>query len=259
MIQSSSPTFIEHVPKRLPKNTTQSVPIVPMKFVVISDTHLLHDLLIIPNGDVLIHCGDFTNLGLSAEVEMFFQFLVDKCDSKFEHVIMIVGNHEWAPDVVVGTKFNIFFSPENQKKLHAKYHLLLDDTITIKDKNQNAIKIHGTRYRGAWAFPVFFKDKRKKTTFEIPSDIDILLTHFPCNKNKLDIIYDGTSRGSEELTMLLESDNYFTNLKIHCFGHNHDGRGFYYDTTKDRLYINAVSVIGDKRDKIVEQPFVFEF
>lgn len=91
MIQSSSPTFIEHVPKRLPKNTTQSVPIVPMKFVVISDTHLLHDLLIIPNGDVLIHCGDFTNLGLSAEVEMFFQFLVDKCDSKFEHVIMIVG------------------------------------------------------------------------------------------------------------------------------------------------------------------------
>jgi predicted phosphodiesterase len=31
-----------------------------MRLVLISDTHMVHDTLDIPAGDVLIHAGDFT-------------------------------------------------------------------------------------------------------------------------------------------------------------------------------------------------------
>lgn len=65
----------------------------PLRFVVISDTHLLHDMVEVHQytGDVLIHCGDFTNKGTKAEVDTFFQYLLDKCDGKFKYIIMIVG------------------------------------------------------------------------------------------------------------------------------------------------------------------------
>jgi len=32
-----------------------------LKVVVFSDTHNLHEELKIPDGDILIHCGDFTH------------------------------------------------------------------------------------------------------------------------------------------------------------------------------------------------------
>jgi predicted phosphodiesterase len=44
-----------------------------VRFVCISDTHeKLRELLPkIPNGDVLVHCGDFTNTGDRNELEEF--------------------------------------------------------------------------------------------------------------------------------------------------------------------------------------------
>ena len=87
--QSSSSTFIK-VPKRKKKNHS-SLNIKPMRFVVISDTHCLHSMLEIPSGDVLLHCGDFTNLGLYGEVDDFFQYLINNCDGIFKYIIMIVG------------------------------------------------------------------------------------------------------------------------------------------------------------------------
>ena len=40
--------------------------------VVISDTHTYHDdIKELPSGDVLIHCGDFTKKGKTAELVAF--------------------------------------------------------------------------------------------------------------------------------------------------------------------------------------------
>ena len=46
-----------------------------LRCVVISDTHNLHDGLEIPDGDVLIHCGDFTDMGKLHEIEAFNNWL----------------------------------------------------------------------------------------------------------------------------------------------------------------------------------------
>ena len=64
-----------------------------VRFVFISDTHNQTDKLDMPDGDVLIHAGDFTNVGLPREIDHFNEFL-GKIKHKYKHVIVISGNHE---------------------------------------------------------------------------------------------------------------------------------------------------------------------
>jgi len=48
-----------------------------VRFVCLSDTHnQIHRLKCIPDGDVLLHAGDFTGTGLQKEVLAFNSFLV---------------------------------------------------------------------------------------------------------------------------------------------------------------------------------------
>ena len=64
----------------------RSTPINPNKirFVCISDTHVRTDALapgFIPDGDVLLHAGDFTNVGRVQEIKHFNNFLGNyECD-----------------------------------------------------------------------------------------------------------------------------------------------------------------------------------
>jgi len=44
-----------------------------MNITCISDTHNLHERLVLPkNGDVIIHAGDFTEAGTKREAKAFF-------------------------------------------------------------------------------------------------------------------------------------------------------------------------------------------
>ena len=64
------------------------------RFVCISDTHGLHDQIEhIPDGDVLLHAGDFTNTG-ELEVVQSFSCWLDTLKGRFEHIVVIAGNHE---------------------------------------------------------------------------------------------------------------------------------------------------------------------
>ena len=186
----------------------------------------------------------------------FFEFLLKHCDGRFKYIVMIVGNHENMPDAIVKTRFTAYFGNINST---TSYHLLLDDVLIVRDDENNpSAKLFGSRFKASWSIPSKREFIKKNKFDEIPKDIDILLTHFPCNKNNLDIIYNGESRGSEELTKLLDSD-YFTKLKIHLLGHNHDARGYHYEKTSDRLYVNASSMVGHKKEQKIVQPFTFDF
>lgn len=168
-------------------------------------------------------------------------------------MVFYIGNHEWSPDLIVNRQFSKYFR-KSKHNLKSKYHLLLDDTVTIQDNCGNDIKIHGTRFRSKWKFPPFMRDSLRKKDFDIPKDIDILLSHFPSDKGKL----DSSRRASTELTELINS-SHFTKLKIHCFGHVHASRGHYYESETDRLFVNAASIKGDKKKKVVNKPFAFYF
>lgn len=61
------------------------------RLVCISDTHDKYDLTL-PDGEILLHAGDFTHNGTEQEIERFFLWL--KSLDKYRLKIFIVGNHE---------------------------------------------------------------------------------------------------------------------------------------------------------------------
>lgn len=62
------------------------------RIVILSDTHSLHDRLgPIPEGDILIHAGDFSNVGSLGDCEGFGQFLASL---PHPHKVVIAGNHD---------------------------------------------------------------------------------------------------------------------------------------------------------------------
>ena len=97
-----------------------------LRFVCISDTHSMHENLILPSGDVLLHAGgttstldnsksinnpgavltpnfcyplfiDFTNTGTFDEVNEFHQWISNL--SQYRHKIIIGGNHDITLDI----------------------------------------------------------------------------------------------------------------------------------------------------------------
>lgn len=69
-----------------------------IRFVVISDTHNLHQHLEIPEGDVLVHAGDFTNKGTLCEVKNFAEWF---CKQPHPVKLLIPGNH----DMIIDTQY----------------------------------------------------------------------------------------------------------------------------------------------------------
>ena len=67
-----------------------------MRIVCISDTHSLHEGMLynIPNGDILIHAGDCTNVGRQNEVREFIEWFQNI--EGFTYKIFIAGNHDFA-------------------------------------------------------------------------------------------------------------------------------------------------------------------
>jgi hypothetical protein len=47
----------------------------------------------IPAGDVLLHAGDFSNIGSVDDVKKFFEHL-KSLNNKFTYKVVIAGNHE---------------------------------------------------------------------------------------------------------------------------------------------------------------------
>jgi predicted phosphodiesterase len=94
---------------------------VSKKLVLCSDTHELHRRLSWPEGDSLVHAGDFTMIGRPEKIEEFGKWLHD---SPFSAIIIIAGNH----DILFQKK------PEKAKKLlskHFKIHYLEDSGCRV--------------------------------------------------------------------------------------------------------------------------------
>jgi Icc-related predicted phosphoesterase len=205
-----------------------------VSFVVISDTHQYEELLPqLPSVDVLIHTGDFTNFGLLHEAVKFNRWL-----GRQSHIpvrILIAGNHENIADALTLTLTNCT-------------HYLLDQSVTI-----HGIKIYGSRFKPFWSWPRM-KDNFSKTRFDdIPLDTNIVLAHQPPSDiNGLDVLYDGTSRGSEALRKRIDA----VKPLISICGHNHAAFGS--TIINNTVFINAASLPGSKKNVTkMNKPIVF--
>lgn len=62
------------------------------RFVCVSDTHSRQSTIpFMPPGDVLLHGGDFSNVGLKTDLEYFNKWLKDL---PYQHKVVIAGNHD---------------------------------------------------------------------------------------------------------------------------------------------------------------------
>lgn len=178
-----------------------------MRLVLISDTHGMHQQLKnIPDGDVLIHSGDFTGYGDSYEVVAFNNWIGTL---PHKHKIVIAGNHDTCME-------------DNKNHKHfTNAHYLQDSFIEI-----DGFKFYGSPYTPTFLHWSFMEDDSElyKRWSLIPHDVDVLITHGP-PKGVLDSLNDqfgGTRNvGSNSLRewVLLNKP------KCHIFGHIHSGHG----------------------------------
>lgn len=184
-----------------------------MRIVGISDTHGQHSQVVLPDGDVLVHCGDSTNGGQIFEMQDFMDWF---CDQPHRHKVMIPGNHDWALEA----REKHCREYLKDKKVE-NTHLLIDESVEIMGR-----KFYGSPWTpsyGEWSFQLPRYEMNKKW-IKIPEDTDILITHGPpYGHNDVVNPYDDVPRttGCLHLTCRV----YEVDPIVHLFGHIHGGYG----------------------------------
>ena len=79
----------------LARRRSSTRPKLGVRVVCISDTHGAHRSVSVPDGDVLIHAGDFTRYGRESDASDFDAWLATL---PHRHKVVVHGNHETATD-----------------------------------------------------------------------------------------------------------------------------------------------------------------
>lgn len=194
-----------------------------------SDTHGKHHALrhTIPDGDILIHCGDFSTKlhqrDFEATVEDFDRFLGSL---GHRHKLVIAGNHEIA--------FNSYSREQIQRRLsNATY--LEDSGVTVE-----GLKFYGTPWTNSSHMGFSCRGVDLEGVWSaIPEEVDILLTHMP-PYNRLDLAFDpGSTAKDNPCPVCGKTHRSFAHWgswsltdrvallkpKVHVFGHVHNSHG----------------------------------
>eukprot|EP00438_Fugacium_kawagutii_P024552 Skav223332 [mRNA] locus=scaffold200:148307:149140:+ [translate_table: standard] len=170
-----------------------------LSVVHMSDTHgKFYD---VPDGDILIHSGDFTYKGKEVNDFMsYFKALPHK------YKVLVPGNHELDEDRLPVDDLRRMLGCTPGSNMF----LLVDESVTIE-----GIKIYGS--------PWTQESQRRERWQYIPKDTDILVTHMPPYKI-FDFAWqpDGFFHwGCRALLQRIAE----VAPAMHCFGHVHDDVG----------------------------------
>lgn len=172
----------------------------PIRIVLISDTHQLHGDLDMPEGDILIHAGDFSAYSTAKELEKINGWFGTL---PYKKIFLVPGNHDGE------------FSSRYEQSIKAMTNatVLLDEAFEYE-----GYKIYGTPWCnqfGTWWFMTNEKALQEAWA-KIPDDTDILITHQP-PYDILDHVYRGHAGSVSLREAVLER----VKPKLHVFGHLH--------------------------------------
>ncbi|CAE7564701.1 Mpped1 [Symbiodinium natans] len=225
---------------------------------------MLHQRIRLPAGDVLIHCGDFSNDGTEKECADFCRWVAAQ---PFKYKLLVCGNHDLPCD---GNWYQ-----EHWKEWHESFQspgrvadMLEEAGITVMSSGYS-LRIDGICFYGSPLQPRQPKTRRpmafgkrrgielKEEWAKIPTGVDVLLTHTP-PANILDASdhagRQGRSIGCEELAKAVSQR---TDLSVHVFGHVHGGYGVH--RTRKTCFINAASAAAPRgEDGLLNAPIVFD-
>ncbi len=209
-----------------------------MKIVCISDTHGLHDKIVLPEGDMIIHAGDCTNFGSTAQVIEFLDWF---SQLNYKYKIFIAGNHD-------------FFFEEQEEYIIEALLGLYPEVTYLEDSGIiiESIKIWGSPYTPTffnWAFMRDRGNEIKQHWDEIPNDTDILITHGPPMRI-LDTTSEYKNVGCEDLLSAINK----IKPKYNIFGHIHGSYGTYKDC--NTTFVNAS--ICDEKYNPINKPIIIK-
>ncbi len=187
------------------------------RLVLVSDSHGQHGALDVPEGDVLVHAGDFCTSGKEAQVRAFARWLHQQPHA---HKVVIAGNHDRCLELDMGLGARLFEG--------ATY--LLDSAATVA-----GLRFYGSPWQPeflSWAFNLPRGEPLRHVWSKIPVGIDVLVTHGP-PFGVLDRTIQGLWVGCEELRVAVDR----VQPRVHVFGHIHEGAGVH--TEGGVLFANA--------------------
>jgi Icc-related predicted phosphoesterase len=213
-----------------------------MKIVVISDTHNKHPELILSKGDILIHCGDFSN-----KTEQISDFINWFAEQNFKYKILIAGNHDYALD---DSDYNESF---RQICYTLGISYLQDSSITI-----NGLKFYGSPFSNEYGnYPFMGNDIELQIVVwdYIPEDTNVLITHEPAYGLGDQVEYfHGANDGKVGSRTLLAALNRLPNLTHHFHGHIHEDYGIHQETP----FVSANAASFNFYSNELNEPLVFE-
>jgi Icc-related predicted phosphoesterase len=189
-----------------------------MKICCISDTHGAHRKLTIPECDILVHAGDFSNIGIWKHVDDFFSWL-DEQPAK--HIVLIAGNH----DISFDLHYRGRYFADNRPSAALKKQALVKCKRLFYLENTSAT-IGGLKWFGSpfslpffdWAF-MLEEQQLSAGYWRMPKKVDVIISHTPpfgcLDKNK-----QGIHCGSKSLRKRVE----VLQPKLVICGHIHEDR-----------------------------------
>ncbi len=192
-----------------------------MKITFLSDTHGLHhspNLQLLPDSEMIIHAGDFTSNGKLGQVNDFLKWY---SELPHRYKVLIGGNH----DFLLERNPSLFKS-----MIPSNINYLENESIEIE-----GIKIWGSPIT-PWFYDWAFNRRRgadiRRYWEQIPTDLDILVTHGPPYGHG-DRTGRGDFAGCKDLLEIVEK----TQPRYHVFGHIHEGYGITQNNST--TFINA--------------------
>lgn len=184
-----------------------------VRVVAMADTHLFHQDLVVPPGDVLVHAGDLCRCGDLDELAEAAAWL-----RSFPHreKIVVAGNHDWS----------FVHQPARARAL-----LAAAGVTYLEDE---AVERLGLRWYGSpwqpeyndWAFNLPRGEPLAERWRRIPTGVDVLITHGPPAG-----IGDGREGGEglagREGCVDLRRRVRQVAPRLHLFGHIHHGGGLW--------------------------------
>jgi predicted phosphodiesterase len=187
-----------------------------VRLVLLSDTHMHHRRLVVPDGDVLIHAGDATKRGTLAQLKSFAAFIQAL---PHRHKIVIAGNHDFGleQDLALGRE------------------LLGDAYLCDEGRILDGVRVWGSPWQPwfhDWAFNLARGEALRQVWSKIPSDTDVLVTHGP-PRGVLDRTITGDEVGCDDLWQAVQR----VRPRVHVFGHIHEAYGS--QRVGPTLFVNA--------------------
>lgn len=192
-------------------------------FVAISDTHGRHEALgKLPDCDVLLCAGDFTNRGRPEEVASFIRWLIEE-QTHIPQKLITPGNHELSLAGLAGEpdKAAALELLTNADARAAGIELLIGATATTR--------VGGYRVFGSPVTPWFWggfmlrEDKIGREWEKIPTGVDVVMTHGPARGHG-DTLRHGAGEHAG-CPILLREILDRVRPAVCIAGHIHEGRG----------------------------------